>query len=99
FNEMTRHIHRAQTQIKRAQQEAEMQRTYLETVLTHLSSGVLSFDARRVLQTHNAPTGQILGCDLKAGEGQPLAWIRETHAHLEPFVASLVRAFETSQPE
>ena len=46
FNEMTRRIHRAQTQIKRSQQEAELQRAYLETVLTHLSSGVLSFDAR-----------------------------------------------------
>ena len=99
FNEMTRRIHRAQTQIKRSQQEAELQRAYLETVLTHLSSGVLSFDARQLLTTHNAAAGQILGCDLRAGEGRPLAWIRETHAHLEPFVASLVRAFEADQSE
>ncbi len=99
FNEMTRRIHRAQTQIRRSQQEAELQRAYLETVLTHLSSGVLSFDARQLLATHNAAAGQILGCDLKPGEGQPLTWVRETHAHLEPFVASLVRAFDADQPE
>ncbi|MFL6655277.1 MAG: HAMP domain-containing protein, partial [Sulfurifustis sp.] len=53
FNEMTRQIARAQSQTKRSQREAEMQRTYLETVLTHLSSGVLSFDHRHLLRTHN----------------------------------------------
>ena len=99
FNEMTRRIHRAQTQIKRSQQEAELQRAYLETVLTHLSSGVLSFDARAALTTHNAAAGQILGADLKAGEGRPLTWMHETYPHLEGFVGSLAHAFETDQPE
>ena len=99
FNEMTRRIHRAQTQIKRSQQEAELQRAYLETVLTHLSSGVLSFDARAALATHNAAAGQILGVDLKAGEGRPLTWMHETYPHLEGFVGSLAHAFETDQPE
>ncbi|MBI3576396.1 MAG: HAMP domain-containing protein [Gammaproteobacteria bacterium] len=99
FNEMTRRIHRAQTQIKRSQQEAELQRAYLETVLTHLSSGVLSFDARAALATHNAAAGQILGADLKAGEGRPLTWMHETYPHLEGFVGSLAHAFETDQPE
>ena len=99
FNEMTRRIHRAQTQIKRAQQEAELQRAYLETVLTHLSSGVLSFDARQLLTTHNAAAGQVLGADLKAGEGRPLAWIHETYPHLEGFAAGLAQAFDADHPE
>lgn len=99
FNEMTRRIHRAQTQSKRSQEEAELQRAYLETVLTHLSSGVLSFDARQLLTTHNAAAGQILGADLKAGEGRPLAWIRETYPYLEEFVGNLAQAFDADQPE
>ncbi|MBI3571254.1 MAG: HAMP domain-containing protein [Gammaproteobacteria bacterium] len=99
FNEMTRRIHRAQTQSKRSQEEAELQRAYLETVLTHLSSGVLSFDARQLLTTHNAAAAQILGADLKAGEGRPLAWIRETYPYLEGFVGSLAQAFDADQPE
>ncbi len=99
FNEMTRRIHRAQTQIKHSQREAELQRAYLETVLTHLSSGVLSFDARRVLATHNAAAGQILGADLNAGGDRPLTWMRETYPHLEGFVDRLARAFDTDQPE
>src|SRR5205814_7735443 len=68
FNDMTRRVHRAQTQIKRSQQEAEVQRTYLETVLTHLSSGVISLDTRVVLRTHNAAAVQILGVDIGAVE-------------------------------
>jgi len=99
FNEMTRRIHRAQTQSKRSQEEAELQRAYLETVLTHLSSGVLSFDARQLLTTHNAAAGQILGADLKAGEGRPLTWMRETYPHLEEFVGGLAQAFDADQPE
>lgn len=99
FNEMTRRIHHAQTQSKRSQEEAELQRAYLETVLTHLSSGVLSFDARQLLTTHNAAAGQILGADLKAGEGRPLAWIRETYPYLEGFVGNLAQAFDADQPE
>ncbi len=99
FNEMTRRIHRAQSQIKRAQQETETQRTYLETVLTHLSSGVLSFDARGQLQTHNAAAGQILGADLGAGVEHSPGWLRETYPHLAPFAEALAHAFEQGQPE
>ncbi len=64
FNVMTRRIRRAQGEITRGQREAEIQRTYLETVLTHLSSGVLSFDPRGHLRTHNAAAHQILGVEL-----------------------------------
>jgi len=99
FNEMTRRIHRAQSQIKRAQQETETQRTYLETVLTHLSSGVLSFDARGILQTHNAAAGEILGVDLGAGAERSLGWLHGAYPHLAPFAEALVHAFERGQPE
>ena len=95
FNEMTRQIARAQSQTKRSQREAEMQRTYLETILTHLSSGVLSFDHRHVLRTHNAAAGSILGIDVANARGRSLDWLTQTHAHLAPFseaIRSAVRA-------
>src|SRR5207237_6872017 len=72
FNDMTRRVHRAQMQIKRSQQKAVVQRTYLETVLTHLSSGVFSLDTRAVLRTYNAAAVQILGADLAPVEHEPL---------------------------
>ncbi len=99
FNVMTRRIHRAQSQIKHSQREAEMQRTYLETVLTHLSSGVLSFDQQHVLRTHNAAADQILGVDLEAGTGKPLSWMGKTHASLQPFVEAIDKAIASVQTE
>ena len=99
FNNMTRRIHGANAQIRRSQREAEMQRTYLETVLTHLSSGVLSFDQRQCLRTHNAAAGQILGADLARAAGQPLAWLGENHAHLAPFADAVDRALGAGQAE
>jgi nitrogen fixation/metabolism regulation signal transduction histidine kinase len=89
FNEMTRRVNRAQTHIKRSQQEAELQRTYLETVLTHLSSGVLTLDARGWLRTHNAAAAQILGIDFGTVENRSIDAIAKLYPALTPFAAAL----------
>jgi PAS domain S-box-containing protein len=99
FNDMTEHIHRAQTEIKRGQREAEIQRTYLETVLTHLSSGVLSFDTRGNLRTFNAVANEILGIDLEPGIGKRLDWITETEPKLMPFQEILSDHMQGGAPD
>ena len=99
FNVMTRRIQRAQGEITRGQRAAEIQRTYLETVLTHLSSGVLSFDPRGQLRTHNAAAHQILGVDLASGEGKTLAWLNEAQPALAPFVDALRELLRKAQTE
>ena len=53
FNQMTNQIRLAQEATANSQQQTEAQRTYLETVLTHLSSGVLSLAKDGTLRTHN----------------------------------------------
>ena len=60
FNRMTQEISSAQTAVRNSQFEAEKQSAYLETVLAHLSSGVMSFDGDRQLRTHNAAAERIL---------------------------------------
>ena len=60
FNRMTQEISSAQTAVRTSQFEAEKQSAYLETVLAHLSSGVMSFDGDRQLRTHNAAAERIL---------------------------------------
>ncbi len=97
FNEMTRRIFRAQSQIKRSQREAEAQRTYLETVLTHLSSGVLSFDARQRLRTRNVSADQILGAGLTPG--MDLAAIAAVHPPLTPFAQAIAQAMRAGRVE
>jgi len=99
FNEMTLKIHRAQIETKHSQREAEVQRTYLETILTHLSSGVLSFDPRMRLRTHNTSADQILGVDLRDGNGRTLKWVAEAHPQLKPFVDTIQDAFTRKRNE
>jgi nitrogen fixation/metabolism regulation signal transduction histidine kinase len=99
FNDMTRRVFRAQNQLKRSQLEAETQRTYLETVLTHLSSGVVSFDARQRLRTHNVTADQILGTELERGDGRSLRWIAETYPPLAPFVEAIEAGFNQGRGE
>jgi len=99
FNYMTRRIRRAQNEIQRSQRETEANRTYLETVLTHLSSGVLSFDARGNLRTYNTAAAQILGHDLTPGTGQSLAWLGNADPVLAPFVQLLDEFMSSPQPE
>ncbi|MCR4302041.1 MAG: ATP-binding protein [Sulfuricaulis sp.] len=99
FNDMTRRIHRAQLQSKRSQQEAEIQRAYLETVLGHLSSGVLTFNQRLLLRTHNPAAGQILGTDLRAGERKSLGWLAENYPSLQPMIEAVEQAAAAGQEE
>jgi two-component system, NtrC family, nitrogen regulation sensor histidine kinase NtrY len=99
FNEMTRQIARAQSQIKRSQRETELQRTYLETILTHLSSGVMSFDQRHVLRTHNAAAGAILGIDMGAAADRSIDWLAQTHVHLVPLTDAVKSAVRAGAPE
>ena len=99
FNDMTRRVRRAQGEITRGQREAEIQRTYLETVLTHLSSGVLSFDPRGRLRTHNAAAELILGVDLSAGAGRTLDWVFAMQPLLAPFLDALRNFIGKAQSE
>jgi two-component system, NtrC family, nitrogen regulation sensor histidine kinase NtrY len=99
FNDMTRKIRDAQDQIKRSRAEAEMQGTYLQTVLTHLSSGVLSFDGRNCLRTHNAAAAQILRIDLGPATGKSLDWIANSHPGLGAFCEAVRTATEGGRNE
>jgi nitrogen fixation/metabolism regulation signal transduction histidine kinase len=92
FNEMTRRIHLAQTELRRSQRYAEEQKAYLETLLAHLSSGVLSLDARGRLRTANAEAGKILGLDLASAQGSDLRTLYTQHPRLEPCFSALERA-------
>jgi nitrogen fixation/metabolism regulation signal transduction histidine kinase len=82
FNEMTKQINKAQHRVRTSQREAENQRTYLETVLGHLSSGVMSFDNAHKMRTSNSAVTQILGLEFESGLSADR--IKEEHPNLEP---------------
>lgn len=85
FNDMTERIRKAQLQTRRSQREAESQRAYLETVLAHLSSGVLSIDAKHRMQGLNSAAGILLGLDLDQVRQKSLEEVSETEPRLKPF--------------
>ena len=84
FNRMTQEISSAQTAVRNSQIEAEKQRAYLETVLAHLSSGVMSFDSHRQLRTHNAAAERILHTPLGT--------------FVESSIAEMINALPTAKP-
>ena len=60
FNEMTSRLSQAYEQVDLSKRQAEDQRTYLQTVLEHLTSGVITLDGEGRLRTANAEAGHIL---------------------------------------
>ncbi len=89
FNTMMGRIARAQEETRVSQQGLENQKLYLETVLGHLSSGVMSFNQDGVLRTANHAAEQILGSDMRPCVGLGLEQLVERYSHMEAFVVML----------
>ena len=94
FNTMTQKIAMVTDEATRSQRQLAEQHAYLEVVLAHLSSGVVTLDMERRLHTSNAAASQILGVNLDAYEGfsldkltheqpQTLLFIDMIYAHLD----------------
>lgn len=89
FNDMTQKIARARDALNLSQQHAEGQRAYLQALLQHLSSGVLTLDHQQRLRTANAAAGELLGATLDDKVGTPLSEIAQHHPHLNAFIETL----------
>ncbi|BBL72385.1 two-component sensor histidine kinase [Methylogaea oryzae] len=89
FNEMTRRIALAHEEAQRSQLEVEHQRAYLETILSNLSSGVVSFDALMRVRTANQAANNILNADLGACAGHSLASLAEAYPNLAGWVEAV----------
>lgn len=93
FNAMTRQLAETRAQVESKQRQLEAAKGYLETILAHLSSGVLAFDERFHLRTANPTAAQILAVDFDALRGlRAFAW-GERAARLAPFSEALARHF------
>jgi nitrogen fixation/metabolism regulation signal transduction histidine kinase len=89
FNQMTRKIGSARDAVRRSQEEAEEQHTYLEAVLGRLSSGVLVLDKNKTLRTANISSGKILAADITALIGKPLPEIASQYPYLDKLITSI----------
>jgi nitrogen fixation/metabolism regulation signal transduction histidine kinase len=69
FNSMTQQLGDARKAADRNRARVEAARGYLETILAHLSSGVLALNERGELRTFNEATVNILGVSLESYVG------------------------------
>ena len=96
FNRMTRQLADASAAVEKKQQQLEAAKVYLESILAHLSSGVLTFDEKLHLRGANPRSGEILGTDLSVMRGLPLLSWGSRDIVLQPLAHVVVQQFEAS---
>ena len=96
FNTMTRQIADATEAMERNQLQLEDSKTYLESILSNLTSGVLTFDERLYVKTMNAAANGILAVPAGAFHGLKLSeWPRHVQS-AAPFAEIALRHFASS---
>ncbi|WP_051181259.1 ATP-binding protein [Thermithiobacillus tepidarius DSM 3134] len=85
FNSMTRQLAQAQRSAAQAQAQAEERRAFVETILAHLSTGVMTFNAEGRLAVINAAAAHILRIPFDEELGLSAAELIARHPELSPF--------------
>jgi PAS domain S-box-containing protein len=97
FNQMTAQLAAAKKLSEQQQHQVEDAKTYLESVLAHLSSGVLVVDEQFNLRSTNASASYILGVAAQEMNGKNMQELADEHALLRPFLAAVRQGLETGQ--
>ena len=100
FNSMTKQLGEAKQAAERNRARVEAARGYLETILAHLSSGVLALNDKGELRTYNLTASNILGVVLGHFSGRPFAELGKEFPHLQNLIdAILLNATDTKVNE
>ena len=99
FNSMTRQLEDAKEATERNRARVEAARGYLETILAHLSSGVLAINHNGELRTFNLAAINILGVDLDPYENKSFLKVAVDHHFLAEFVKVVQTHFELTLNE
>ncbi len=86
FNTMTRQLGEASDVVARKQHELENANTYLESILGHLTSGVITLDERLYIKTINEHAARMLGLDHAGVKGLKLPEWPSAQLALGPLV-------------
>jgi nitrogen fixation/metabolism regulation signal transduction histidine kinase len=89
FNSMTQQLGDATKAADSNRARVEAARGYLETILAHLSSGVMALNKRGELRTFNEAAMHILGIPLEGYVGLKLDQINLKHPRLENFLLTV----------
>ncbi len=97
FNSMTRQLGDATQAAERNRSRVEAARGYLETILAHLSSGVLALNDKAELRTNNFAATNILGVTLGHFAGLPFEYLGREYESLKLFVDTILMHFNSSE--
>ncbi len=97
FNEMTLRIARSRDEAKAAGAEVEQQRAYLDTVLSNLTAGVVSFGSTHKIRTANQAAYRILHIPVSHFIGQTLLDIIVLHPQLTQLWESIQGLLEGAE--
>ena len=89
FNSMTRQLDQATQTSENNQIRLESARSYLETVLAHLSSGVIVINDDMEIKSFNIAASKILQVDLSKNTNQLITSISNKNKLLNDFVVSI----------
>ena len=89
FNSMTRQLDQATQTSENNQIRLESARSYLETVLAHLSSGVIVINDDMEIKSFNIAASKILQIDLSKNTNQLITSISNKNKLLNDFVRSI----------
>ncbi len=90
FNSMTRQLNDATKAADNNRARVEAARGYLETILAHLSSGVMALNEGGELRTFNQAAVNILGVQLESFVGLTLDKIITKQVRLENFIQTIM---------
>ncbi len=100
FNQMTRQLFEAKQSSEQQQRVVESAKVHLESVLTHLSSGVLALDHELRLRSVNTSAALILAAPLHEMQRLSLSQMAEKYPLLRSFCQTVMDAFgETGSGE
>jgi nitrogen fixation/metabolism regulation signal transduction histidine kinase len=94
FNSMTRQLAEATRAAERNRARVEAARGHLQTILSHLSSGVLALDEHYQLRTWNPAAADILQIGLAQAVGQPLSLLQQQSPALALLLEAVRSYFE-----
>lgn len=98
FNTMTRKISHSRQLVEKTQLLEVVQRAYLESVLEHISSGVLTFDNELLIKKVNSAASGILDISSIQCEDCSIDDMIEKQPFLQPLLSAILLQIEKSQP-
>ena len=93
FNSMALQLNDATKAAERNRARVEAARGYLETILAHLSSGVIALDEQAKIRTFNVAACHILGVSLERFLQRPLDHVTHYYPEMAELVSNVMRFF------